>query len=112
MKIKIKNSVKLRESEFDTWHLFFATTPVGLSLLSSRPSSSEVAQSKVRADRAHDGVHEYLVVASMVSELVVALHDHDGDDGRLEQARDDERLLECLDLDHACWIAPDEYMEA
>ena len=62
----------------------------GLSHLSSRPSSSEVAQSNVRADRARDGVHEYLVVASMVSELVVALHDHDGNHGRLEQARDDE----------------------
>lgn len=63
------------------------------SLSSSRPSESESegAQSNVRSDRARDGVHEHLVVASLVvSELVVALHDHDGDDGRLEQARDDE----------------------
>ena len=75
--------------------LFFAscsTIPVDLSLSSSRRrSSSEGAQSNVRSDRTRDGVHENVVVASMlVSEFVTALHEDDGHDGRLEQARDDE----------------------
>lgn len=56
-----------------------------------RPLSSEGAQSDVRSDRTRDGVRDQVVVAPVVvSELMVALHKHDGHDGRFEQARDDE----------------------
>ena len=53
-----------------------------------------------------------LVLASTVTELAVALHNNDGHDGRLEQARDDEGLLESLDHNHIHSVAPDENMVA
>ena len=40
------------------------------------------------------------------------MHDNDGHEGRLEKARDDERLLEGLDHDRICRVAPEENMEA
>ena len=55
-------------------------------------SSSRRPSSEVQSSARDGGGREHWDVASMmvVSELVVALHEHDGHDGRLKQARDDE----------------------